>query len=109
MTYTTTDQAMSAMVYGYCDQPGTLEVNWTKENGGKGNFEIVGFATDYLKGASKRYKQENRTAAGDYSETFTFDPAYPYLMLIARAVVYTTDSNGTTSTCYYSAIRGKLT
>lgn len=109
MTYTNLDQAISAMVYGYCDQPGTLEVNWTKENGGKGNFEIIGFATGYLKGASKQYKQENRIAEGDYSETFTLDPAYPYIMLIARAVVTTSDRDGTTSTCYYSAIRGKLT
>ena len=108
MVYTSADQTMSALIYGYCDQPGTLEVKWTKQNNTTGNFEIIAFQSGYLEGPSKPYEMVVANAGQSYVKTYTFDPAYPYLMLIPRTEILTSASNGATNTCYYKSISARL-
>lgn len=108
MQYTSVDQAMSALIYGYCDQAGTLEVKWTRENSKKGNFEIIAFQNGYLSGPSKQYEQITSNIPQSYVKTYTFDPAYPYFMLIPRSVVNTSDTNGTTNAVQWHSISARL-
>ena len=108
MNYTTVDQAMSAYIVGYCDEPGTLEVKWTRQNNSRGNVQIIAFQNGYLAGSSKSYVQEESNAVGPWVKSYTFDPAYPYLMVIPRAVVKAGESNGKTSTVYYDSISARL-
>lgn len=109
MTYTTTDQTMSALVYGYCNSPGTLQAKWTYDGGSGGgwNVEVLGFASGYLSGSSKRYYYQTNPS-GSQTITEPLDPAYPYLVWIGRAVVYEANSNGTTSTRYFKNVDMRL-
>jgi hypothetical protein len=107
--------AMSGLIYGYCNQAGTIEVKWrrdasTCDTGGKpqGNVEILGFASGYLAGASKQYEQDDSTNNTDYTKRYTSDPSYPYFMVIPRALVRDWEPARTKTYVYYKNISARL-